>query len=108
MKLRHIHANLPSNVFNVLIIPYASFLTANGILVSPRTGLMISQMAAYNNITGSSLSVSLSLSSLQFGSGHQLKASAALLILPNLYIMLKSNRATSLSQQICETPNLLI
>ena len=81
---------------------------ANGFLVSPRTSLMLSQMVEYDNTTGSLLPVSLSLSNLQFGSGCQLKASGALLVLPNLYTMLKSNRASSLSQQICDTPYLLV
>ena len=59
---------------------------------------MISQMVAYN-MTGSSLLVSLSLSNLQFGStGCQLKASAAFMVLPDLYMMLTSNRVSSLSQ----------
>ena len=53
---------------------------------------MMLQMVAYDNMTGLSLLVSLSLSNLQFGSGCQLNTSAALLVLPNLYIMLKSNR----------------
>ena len=47
---------------------------------------MMSQMVAYDNMTGSSLLVSLSLSYLQFGSGCWLKASAALLVLPDIYI----------------------
>ena len=69
--------------------------------------MMMSQMVAYENTNGSSLSVSLSLSNLQFGSRHQLKASAALLVQPDPYTMLKSNRASSLSQQTCDAPNLL-
>ena len=84
---------MPISSSNALLIPCASFLTANGILVSPRTGLMMSQMVPYYNTTGSSLSVSLLLSNLQFGckcsSGYQLKASATLLVLPNLYTDVK-------------------
>ena len=41
---------------------------------------MMVQMVAYDGMTGSSLS----LSNLQFGSGCQLKASAAWLVLPDL------------------------
>ena len=61
------------------------FLMVYGILVSPRTGLMILHMVAYDSMTGSLLSLSLSssLSNLQFGFGHQLKASAAWLDLPD-------------------------
>ena len=77
--------------------------------MSPRTGLMMSQIVVYDNTTGSSLLVSLALSNLQFGlTGCQLKASAALLVLPNLYMMLKSNMASLLSQQICDMPDLLV
>ena len=46
--------------------------------MSPRTGLMILQMVAYDSMTASSLS----LSNLQFGSGCWLKASVAWLVLP--------------------------
>ena len=69
---------------NELLTACASFLIVNGILVSSGTGLMMLQMVAYNTMTGSSLLVSLSLSYLQFDSGCQLKASAALLVVPNL------------------------
>ena len=97
---------MPISPSSVLLILWDSFLTANGILVSLRTGLMMSKMVAYDNTTGSSLSVSLSLSNLQFGSGHQLKASVALLVLPNLYMMLKLKKASSLRKWICDAPNL--
>ena len=70
---------------------------------------MISQMVAYDNMTGSSLSLPLKLSISKSGStGHWLKASAALLILPDVYRMLKLNRASSMSQRICDAPNLLV
>ena len=69
---------------NELLTVCASFMMVNGILVLPRTSVMMLQKVAYDSMTGSSLSVSLSLSSLQLGSGCQLKASAALLVLPNL------------------------
>ena len=56
---------------------------------------MMSQMVAYDNMTRSSLLVSLSLSSLQLGSGHQLKTSAALLVLPNLNdVIIKQGKLT--------------
>ena len=45
---------------------------------------MVLHMVAYDSTTGSSLLLSLSLSNLQFGSGHWLKASAAWLVLPDL------------------------
>ena len=60
---------------------------------------MMSQMVEYDNMTGSSLSLSLILSNSMAGStGCQLKASAAFLDLPDLYWMLKSHRASLLSQ----------
>ena len=67
--------------------------------MSPRTGLIMSQMVAYDNMTGSSLSLSLTLyiSQSEF-TGHWLKASAALLVLPNQCKMLKLNSASLLSQ----------
>ena len=76
--------------------------------MSPRTGLIISQIVAYDDLTGSSLLLSLTLSVLpSVFTGHWLKASAALLVFPYIYKLLKSNRASSLSQRICNTPNLL-
>ena len=73
------------------------------------TGLMVSQMVAYDNMTGSSLLLSLTVSIPKSGfTGYWLKASVALLVLANLYRMLKLNRASSLSQQICDAPNLLV
>ena len=66
-------------------------------------------MVAYDNMIQSSLSLSLTLSISNSGStGHQLKASVALLVLCNLYRILKLNRASMQSQQICDTPNLLV
>ena len=90
---------------NALVITCASFFNNTWVFVSYRTGLMLSQMMAYDNMTGSSLSLSLLLSILMsVSTGCQLKASVTFLVLPNLYWMYRSNRASSRSLQICDTP----
>ena len=74
---------------NALLIAHASFFrTTYGALVSFKIGFMVSQMVAYDSMTGSLPLFSLTLTTSMAGSiGCQLKASAALLVLPNLYWM---------------------